>query len=80
MTTTADKCRPAHFHTNTGNGTFADRAKEAGLSSQLGGLNIVQGDYNNDGCPDILVLRGGWEGCRSASRCSGTTATARSPT
>ena len=28
---------------------------------QLGGLNIIQADYNNDGCMDILVLRGGWE-------------------
>ena len=27
----------------------------------LGGLNMVQADYNNDGCMDILVLRGGWE-------------------
>ncbi len=61
VTTTADKCRPAHFHTNTGNGTFADRAKEAGLSSQLGGLNAVHSDFNNDGCPDVLILRGGWE-------------------
>jgi len=27
----------------------------------LGGLNVVGADYNNDGCMDILVLRGGWE-------------------
>jgi hypothetical protein len=33
----------------------------AGLDDQLGGLNLVQTDYNNDGCKDILVLRGGWE-------------------
>jgi hypothetical protein len=24
-------------------------------------LNLIQGDYNNDGCMDLLVLRGGWE-------------------
>ena len=24
-------------------------------------LNVVAADYNNDGCVDILVLRGGWE-------------------
>src|SRR4030095_14856189 len=29
--------------------------------SQLGGLNMIQTNYNNDGCKDILVLRGGWE-------------------
>src|SRR5208282_1181984 len=27
----------------------------------VGGLNLLQTDYNNDGCIDILVLRGGWE-------------------
>ena len=36
-------------------------ARKAGLADQLGGLNMVQADYNNDGCMDILVLRGGWE-------------------
>jgi hypothetical protein len=28
----------------------------------VGGLNIVVTDYNNDGHPDVLVLRGGWWG------------------
>jgi hypothetical protein len=50
-----------HFFHNNGDGTFTDRTAQAGLSSQLGGLNIIQADYNNDGCLDILVLRGGWE-------------------
>ena len=27
----------------------------------MGGLNIIQADYNNDGCVDLLVLRGAWE-------------------
>jgi hypothetical protein len=27
----------------------------------VGGLNLIQTDYNNDGCLDILVLRGAWE-------------------
>ena len=35
---------------------------EAGLVGELGGLNIMQTDYNNDGFPDVLVLRGGWFG------------------
>lgn len=61
VTSTADKCRPARFHANTGTGRFVDRTAEAGLSSQLGGLNAVHGDFNNDGCPDVLILRGGWE-------------------
>ena len=29
---------------------------------ETGGLNLVLTDYNNDGRPDILVLRGGWWG------------------
>ena len=56
-----DVCDPIRFFHNNGDGTFTDRTKEAGLLDQLGGLNIVQADYNNDGCMDILVLRGGWE-------------------
>ena len=56
-----DVCDPIRFMHNNGDGTFTDRTKEAGLLDQLGGLNIVQADYNNDGCMDILVLRGGWE-------------------
>src|SRR5580704_18299057 len=38
-----------------------DHTTQAGLSNQLGGLNMVAADYNNDGCMDLLVLRGGWE-------------------
>ncbi len=56
-----DVCDPIHFFHNNGDGTFSDRTQQAGLMDQLGGLNLVQADYNNDGCMDILVLRGGWE-------------------
>ena len=56
-----DVCAPMHFFHNNADGTFSDRAPQAGLSSQLGGLNMIQADYNNDGCTDILVLRGAWE-------------------
>ncbi len=50
-----------YFH-NDGNGYFTDRTREAGLSGETGGLNLVVTDYNNDGHPDVLVLRGGWWG------------------
>ncbi len=56
-----DTCDPLHFYHNNGDGTFADRTAPAGLSEQLGGLNLIQVDYNNDGCMDVMVLRGGWE-------------------
>jgi len=61
VTSSFDMCEPMHFFHNKGDGTFEDRSAKAGLSGQLGGLNIIQADYNNDGCLDILVLRGGWE-------------------
>ena len=51
-----------HFFRNNGDGTFTDRTKAAGLGDEIGGLNVVLTDYNNDGHPDVLVLRGGWWG------------------
>jgi hypothetical protein len=48
------------FFKNDGNGGFVDRTREAGLLGQLGGININHTDYNNDGHPDIYVIRGGW--------------------
>jgi len=60
VTSSWDPCAPMHYFHNNGDGTFADRASQAGLSDQLGGLNLIQADYNNDGCLDILVLRGAW--------------------
>jgi hypothetical protein len=50
-----------YFH-NDGDGKFTERTKEAGLIGEVGGLNIMQTDYNNDGFPDVLVLRGAWNG------------------
>lgn len=61
VTSDFGQCAPMHFFHNNGDGTFTDRTAQAGLNGQLGGLNMVQTDYNNDGCLDILVLRGAWE-------------------
>lgn len=76
VTSQVDDCAPLHYFHNNGDGTFTDRARAAGLAGQLGGLNIIQADYNNDGCMDILVLRGGWEFPRRHSllrnNCDGT--------
>lgn len=71
-----DVCQPMQYFHNNGDGTFSDRSAQAGLEDQLGGLNMVAGDYNNDGCIDLLVLRGGWEfGMRKSllrNNCNGT--------
>jgi hypothetical protein len=76
VTSQIDDCAPLHFFHNNGNGTFTDRAVKAGLGDQTGGLNVIQGDFNNDGCIDLLVLRGGWEFPRRRSllrnNCDGT--------
>jgi len=54
-------CDSPHYLHNNGDGTWSDRTAQAGLSNQLGALQIVAADYNNDGCLDFLLLRGGWE-------------------
>lgn len=53
---------PMHFWLNNGDGSFTDLSVESKLGEFTGGLNMVQTDYNNDGYPDIFVLRGGWMG------------------
>jgi hypothetical protein len=49
------------FH-NNGNGTFSNVTAAAGLTGEVGGLNLISCDYNNDGLVDVVVLRGGWLG------------------
>ena len=61
VTSDFGQCAPMHYFHNNGDGTFSDRTAQAKLGDQLGGLNLIQADYNNDGCLDILVLRGAWE-------------------
>jgi hypothetical protein len=52
---------PIRYFRNNGDGTFTERTKQFGLPGEIGGLNMVTTDYNNDGKPDIIVLRGGWQ-------------------
>ncbi|MDG2130047.1 MAG: CRTAC1 family protein [Fuerstiella sp.] len=54
------------YFRNERDGSFSDRSQEAGFGGMLGGLNLKQADYDNDGDLDLLVLRGGWMGKKSA--------------
>jgi hypothetical protein len=76
LTSNFDSCGRMQLFHRKANGLFEDRAQQAGLSEQLGGLNLSQADYNNDGCKDVLVMRGGWELAQRRSllrnNCDGT--------
>ena len=51
-----------HYFKNDGAGNFINETSLAGLKGLTGGLNLIQGDYNNDGFLDIYVMRGAWSG------------------
>jgi len=70
-----------YFH-NNGDGTFTRMTEQAGLKGIVGGLNLVQADYDNDGCIDVFVPRGAWlhDHGQFPTPCCATTATEPSPT
>jgi hypothetical protein len=55
-----DLSDPMHYFENNKDGTFTNVTEKSGLKGINGGLNIQQTDYNNDGYPDLFVLRGAW--------------------
>jgi hypothetical protein len=68
VVTAQDPTEHVVFFHNKGDGTFEDRTEAAGLMGQLGGLNCVQGDYNNDGHMEIFIPRGAWLPAEQAMR------------
>ena len=60
LTSSYDPTEPMRLFLNRGDGGFEDVSGAANLSRVLGGFNMVQADYDNDGDVDVLVLRGGW--------------------
>ena len=70
ITSTWDPAGSLKLYRNEGNGRFSERTEASQLSGQLGGLNIVQADYDNDGWADVLVMRGGWLLSRGQMRMS----------
>ncbi len=62
VTSTQDPAGSMHYFHNAGDGTFADWTERAGLAGQIGGLNLLQADYDDDGRLDLFLLRGAWFG------------------
>jgi tetratricopeptide (TPR) repeat protein len=62
LVSTHDPAGQLRLFVNDGRASFRERTLEAGLSGILGGLNMVQADYDNDGDVDVLLLRGAWLG------------------
>ena len=60
MTSTSDPDGPLKFYRNLGDGRFEDASSDSRVDQQLGGLNSIAADYDNDGDMDVLVLRGTW--------------------
>jgi ASPIC and UnbV/FG-GAP-like repeat len=59
-TTSFDPTMPMAYYKNEGDGTFKEVTERAGLLAQLGGKNLVQTDFNNDGRMDLFISRGPW--------------------
>lgn len=57
---TFDPTSTMALYKNIGNGKFDDVTTAAGVANQLGGLNCMQTDYNNDGWMDVFIVRGAW--------------------
>ena len=55
FTTTFDPSGEPRFFVGDGAGGFEDRTSAAGLKGLYGGLNVVHGDYDNDGDLDLFV-------------------------
>lgn len=53
---------PLHYLRNEGARGFVDASAETGLEGITGGLNLIHADYDGDGRPDLLLLRGAWLG------------------
>ena len=68
VTSTYDPLGSLTYYSSDGRGGYINASKESGLDQQLGGLNCISADYDNDGDLDVLVLRGAWLGDQGQMR------------
>lgn len=61
VTSSLDVNQRTMYLRNSGDGTFRDVTDRAGLAGQLGAINLIQGDYDNDGFLELYLLRGAWQ-------------------
>jgi hypothetical protein len=59
--TSLDYEKGASLFLNQGDGSFEDHSSRAGLGEQIDALNVARADFDNDGNPDVLLMRGAWE-------------------
>ena len=60
ITSTFDPRGPLVYYHQDPTGTWSTKA--GNFESQLGGLNLVSADYDNDGDTDLYIMRGAWLG------------------
>ncbi len=68
VTSTWDPCGSLKAFRSDGRGGFEDVTTAWRLDQQLGGLNLLHADFDDDGRLDLLVLRGAWMGPRGRIR------------
>jgi len=56
-----DYQRGAMMLINRKNGKFEEKPGNSNWDAQTCSLNSIHADFDNDGAPDILLMRGGWE-------------------
>ena len=60
LVSTYDPLGSLSLYANRGSQGFQDVSEEARVTDQLGGLNLIAADYDDDGDCDVYVLRGAW--------------------